>query len=158
MRYKKNDKYDGRIEIPFTFLDSPLGLKVIRENCFSTYIRLLRYIVRGPQQGSMAFDIFNEYHEKRKLLATSWSQTKLADSLGIHRTAVNRHIKKLVGYGFIGVEKKVKYGKEYNVYILGAWENKNIQVNTVKVENIFAWKIAFESTLNMSKEIVREVT
>lgn len=159
MSYRKNDKYNGRIEIPFTFLDSPLGLKITRENCFSTYIRLLRYIVRGQQQDpGGAFDIFNYYHEKRKLLATSWSQSKLADSLGIHRTAVTRHIKKLVAYGFIKIEKKVRYGKEYNVYILGTWEYKKVQGKMTKVESIFAWKIALADALGKGKEIVRQVT
>lgn len=118
MEYDKKHLYNMYITTPGLVAKSPTYLRFDSEPCSGLYNYLKANTVRGSNAGAGEFNL-HETHFKKGKLATSWPQTILADRIGCSRVTVSQRMKDLVGRGFVKIEKLIRYGKTYNIYILG---------------------------------------
>lgn len=130
----QNHLYNLHVTTPLLIEKSTAFFRFNRTPCSALYKFLKASIVRGFSDHNGEFDLYHT-HYKNNLLATSWPQTLLSEMAGCSVRSIIVQLQELVDLGFIKVEKVARYGKTYNIYILGTWEFNSL--GKVK-ESLFA--------------------
>lgn len=147
MNYEKKHKHTCDLRVPnYVIRGGTTYRDLAKENCTYLLEFLLSYIVRGKNKNSEV-DLYEEYY-KKGYLATCWAQSKLADIMGVSRSAIANKIKRLEDLGCLNIHKKVIHGKVQNVYVLGTVTEKIEGNKKVFYEDIYAWKAILKHDLS----------